>query len=117
MEEVKGIEKPEDGATENVWTPVDVAVTTYISRPFPEDVANVCEATDEPSRDVIVPPAPPASVPQKNAPFAQRSFSVELLQEESDAPKRLKSVVVAETFKIPVVKLLDVRLLTVVVAR
>jgi hypothetical protein len=37
---------------------------------------------------VIDPPAPPASVPQKNAPLAQRSFSVAVLQAERDAPKR-----------------------------
>ena len=61
---MRGIEKPEDGAAENVWTPVDVAVTTKISIPFPEDVARVCEATLLPFSDVIVPPAPPASVPQ-----------------------------------------------------
>jgi hypothetical protein len=28
------------------------------------EVASVCEATDEPLSDVIVPPEPPASVPQ-----------------------------------------------------
>jgi hypothetical protein len=37
---------------------------------------------------VIVPPAPPASVPQEKVPFDQRSFSVEELHDVSDAPKR-----------------------------
>ena len=45
-------------------TPVEVAVTKKVSSPDPEVVAIVCEATVEPLRDVIVPPAPPASVPQ-----------------------------------------------------
>jgi hypothetical protein len=47
-----------------VCTPVEVAVTTKISIPLVDDVASVCEATEEPFKDVIVPPAPPASVPQ-----------------------------------------------------
>lgn len=50
-------------------------------------VARVCEATDDPLRDVIVPPAPPASVPQVNVPLAQRSFSVDVLQAVRLAPK------------------------------
>ena len=59
------------------------------SRPTVEsvDVASVWDATDEPFKEVIVPPAPPASVPQVKVPFAQRSFSVEALHSESDAPK------------------------------
>ena len=69
-------------------TPVEVAVTIVRERPPDVDVARVCEATLLPSREVIVPPAPPASTPQKNAPLAQRSFSVELLQDERDAPYR-----------------------------
>ena len=50
-------------------------------------------------------------------PLAQRSFSVELLHEESEAPKRLKSVVVAEIFKVVDKRLEDVRDVAVVVAR
>jgi hypothetical protein len=34
------------------------------SSPLPEDVASVCDATEDPLSEVIVPPAPPASVPQ-----------------------------------------------------
>ena len=64
MDAVRGIENREDGAAENVWTPVEVAVTTKISIPLPVEVARVCEATLLPFSDVIVPPAPPASVPQ-----------------------------------------------------
>jgi hypothetical protein len=56
------------------------------------DVASVWDATEEPLRDVIVPPAPPASVPQVNVPFDQRSFSVDALHAESDAPKRAARV-------------------------
>ena len=40
-----------------------------------------------------------------------------MLQEERDAPKRLKRVVVAETFKIEDDKLLEVKEVAVVVAR
>jgi hypothetical protein len=55
-------------------------------------VANVWEATEEPLSDVIVPPAPPASVPQVNVPLAQRSFSVEVLHAVRLAPKSEASV-------------------------
>ena len=61
---MSGIAYPEDGAREKVCTPVEVAVTMKISRPLPVDVASVCEATELPLSEVIVPPAPPASVPQ-----------------------------------------------------
>ena len=50
------------------------------------EVEKICVATLLPFNDVIVPPAPPASTPQENVPFAQRSFSVELLHADSDAP-------------------------------
>jgi hypothetical protein len=36
------------------------------SIPWLDEVARVCDATVEPFKEVIVPPAPPASVPQKN---------------------------------------------------
>ncbi len=68
--------------------PVDVAVTMVRSRPPDVEVASVWEATVEPFNEVIVPPAPPASTPQVNVPFAQRSFSVEVLHAERLAPKR-----------------------------
>ena len=42
---------------------------------------------------------------------------MELLHEESEAPKRLKSVVVAEIFKVVDKRLEDVRDVAVVVAR
>ena len=67
-------------------TPVPVLVEMVRSSPPEVEVANVCDATVLPFNDVIDPPAPPASVPQKNVPFAQRSFSVELLHAESPAP-------------------------------
>ena len=73
---------------EKVWTPVEVDVTIVKERPPEVEVASVCDATELPSREVIVPPAPPASVPQKKLPPFHRSFSVEALQEERDAPKR-----------------------------
>ena len=65
-------------------------VTTVRSSPTVEsvEVAKVWDATDDPLREVIVPPAPPASVPQVNVPLDQRSFSVELLQAVRLAPKR-----------------------------
>lgn len=64
------------------------------SRPTPAIVlvANDWEATEEPLRDVMVPPAPPASVPQLNVPPDQRSFSVETLHAERLAPKSDASV-------------------------
>lgn len=61
---MSGTEYPADGARENVCTPVPVFDEMKMSSPLPEDVAKDCEATDDPLRDVIVPPAPPASVPQ-----------------------------------------------------
>lgn len=57
------------------------------SSPPEVEVASVWDATEEPFKEVMVPPAPPASVPQVKVPLAQRSFSVDALQAESDAPK------------------------------
>ena len=69
-------------------TPVPVLEEIRRSSPTVDnvEVANDWDATVEPFKEVIDPPAPPASVPQKKDPPFQRSFSVELLQEESDAP-------------------------------
>ena len=39
VEDVRGIEYPADAAAEKVWIPVEVADTTKISIPLPEDVA------------------------------------------------------------------------------
>lgn len=47
-----------------VCTPVLVLVMIDMVRPPVVDVARVCDATVLPLSDVIVPPAPPASVPQ-----------------------------------------------------
>ena len=69
-----------------MWTPVEVEVVIIRERPPLVEEANDCEATDDPFRDVIVPPAPPASVPQEKVPLAQRSFSVAVLQAERFAP-------------------------------
>ena len=55
--------------------------------PFADDVARVCEDTELPLSVAILPPAPPASTPQENVPLAQRSFSVEVLQDVRLAPK------------------------------
>ena len=73
-------------------TPVPVLETMVRSRPPEVEVASVWEATVEPFREVMVPPAPPASTPQVKVPLAQRSFSVEVLQEERLAPKREATV-------------------------
>jgi hypothetical protein len=75
-----------------VWVPVDVAVVITRSSPPLVDVANVCDDTELPLSVEIVPPAPPASVPQLNVPFAQRSFSVAELHTERLAPKSDASV-------------------------
>ena len=71
-----------------MWTPVPVLVTIERSSPtvFAVEVANDCEATELPFSEVIVPPDPPASTPQENVPFNQRSFSVEALHEVKLAP-------------------------------
>ena len=92
VDAVSGMEYPRAGAAENVCVPVDVAVTTKISIPFDDDVARVCEATVLPFNEVIVPPAPPASVPQVNVPPVQRSFSVDALHDVRLAPKSAASV-------------------------
>jgi hypothetical protein len=47
-----------------VCTPDPVLVTTARERPPEVEVAKVCDATELPLSEVIVPPAPPASVPQ-----------------------------------------------------
>ena len=72
-----------------MWTPFVVEEVMRRSRPTVErvEVAKDWEATVEPLREVIDPPAPPASVPQVNVPLAQRSFSVEELQAVKLAPK------------------------------
>jgi len=75
-----------------VCTPVDVAVVIVKSIPPDVDVANDCEAAALPLRVLIVPPAPPASVPQKNVPFAHMSLSVEVLHAVRLAPKSEASV-------------------------
>jgi hypothetical protein len=77
-----------------VCTPLVVEETMRRSSPTDAsvDVANDCEATVDPLRDVIVPPAPPASVPQVKVPFDQRSFSVDELHAVKLAPNNDASV-------------------------
>jgi hypothetical protein len=71
-----------------VCTPVVEEETMRRSSPTVDnvEVARVCEATEDPFKEVIVPPDPPASTPQVKVPFAQRSFSVDVLQGARDAP-------------------------------
>ena len=73
--------------TVKVCTPDPVLVLIVRVRPPVLEVANVCEATELPFNVEIVPPAPPASVPQEKTPFDQRSFSVAELHAERLAPK------------------------------
>lgn len=47
-----------------VCTPDPVLEEIVRLRPFDDEVANDCDATELPLRVEIVPPAPPASVPQ-----------------------------------------------------
>jgi hypothetical protein len=68
VEAVRGTVYPAASPGAKVCTPVPVLVVTVSVSPFADVVANVCEATVDPLSDVIVPPAPPASVPQKNCP-------------------------------------------------
>jgi hypothetical protein len=91
-EEVKGMVCVPSVPSVKVCTPVEVAVTILKVSPPVVDVASVCDATVEPLSDVIVPPAPPASTPQVNVPLAQRSFSVDELQDVKLAPKSEASV-------------------------
>jgi hypothetical protein len=66
---------------------------------------------------VIVPPDPPASTPQVNVPLAQRSFSVEVLQDVKLAPKSDARVSPPVEEALAKERLLVVREDTVVVAR
>ncbi len=84
---VSGIAYPGAVPSVNVCTPVDVEVTIANESPPLVDVARVCDATVLPLRLVIVPPAPPASVPQVKVPFAHMSFSVDELHAVKLAPK------------------------------
>jgi hypothetical protein len=64
VDAVSGTEYPTAVPRVSVCTPVDVEVVIVKLRPPEVDVANDCVAAVEPFNDVIVPPAPPASVPQ-----------------------------------------------------
>ncbi len=104
-------------------TPFVVEEVMRRSSPTPGsvDVARAWEATEEPLSEVIVPPDPPASVPQVNVPLAQRSFSVDELQAVRLAPNSEARVSppVEEALvntRLEDRRLLEVRLDTVVVA-
>jgi hypothetical protein len=86
----------------NVCIPVVVAVVIARVRLSAVEVANVCEVTLLPLRLPIVPPTPPASVPQPKEPLDQMILSPDPLQVARPAPKRLVSVVVPVTAKVPV---------------
>jgi hypothetical protein len=64
VDAVRGREYPACVPRVKVWIPVEVAVEIERERPPDEVVANAWEAAAEPLRVEIVPPAPPASVPQ-----------------------------------------------------
>jgi hypothetical protein len=63
-EAVSGIEYPDAVVRLKVCTPVPVFVLIESESPPDVEVANDCVAAAEPLRVVILPPAPPASVPQ-----------------------------------------------------
>ena len=63
-EAVRGIVWVPSVPSVKVWTPVPVLVEITKERPPEVEVARDCDAAVEPFNDVIVPPAPPASVPQ-----------------------------------------------------
>lgn len=92
VEAVSGTLYPACVLTVNVCTPVEVAVVISIAKPFDDEVANVCPATVLPLMLVTPPPAP-ASAPQENVPFAQRSLSEESEQFASPAPKSAEAIV------------------------
>jgi hypothetical protein len=64
VDAVRGREYPACVPRVKVWIPVEVAVEIKKERPPEDDVANACDAAALPLRVEIVPPAPPASVPQ-----------------------------------------------------
>jgi hypothetical protein len=64
VDAVSGSEYPACVPSVKVCTPVPVLVVTVRLRPPDVDVANDCEAAALPLSVEIVPPAPPASVPQ-----------------------------------------------------
>lgn len=102
-----------------MWTPFVVEEVMRRSSPTVErvEVAKDWEATVEPFKDVIDPPAPPASVPQVNVPLAQRSFSVDVLHAVKLAPKSDARVRPPVLDALPKVSDVDVREDTVVVAK
>ena len=61
---VSGIENPACVPSVKVWIPVLVAVVIVRLSPPDVEVANACDAAALPLSVEIVPPAPPASVPQ-----------------------------------------------------
>ncbi len=102
-----------------MWTPFVVEEVMRRSSPTPGsvDVARAWEATEEPLSEVIVPPDPPASTPQVKVPLAQRSFSVDVLQDVKLAPKRDARVRPPVEDALPKVRPVVVREDAVVVAR
>lgn len=85
-EAVSGTEYPEAVPRVKVCIPVVVAVVITRDRPPEVEVANVCDEASLPLRVAILPPTPPASVPQPNDPLDQMILSPEPLQVESPAP-------------------------------
>ena len=61
---VSGIECVPSVPRVKVWIPVVVAVVIVRESPPEVEVANDCDAAELPLSVLIVPPAPPASVPQ-----------------------------------------------------
>jgi hypothetical protein len=88
---VRGILYPANTPTEKVCIPVEVAEVTLRVSPPDDEVAKDWDATPLPFKVEIVPPTPPASVPQPNVPVAPSytSLSPLPLQVESPAPAKV----------------------------
>ena len=86
VEAVSGTEYPACAERAKVWIPVDVAVVIVKLKPVPVEVASVCDDASLPFRVLILPPSPPASVPQPKDPFDQITLSPEPLQVARPAP-------------------------------
>ena len=73
----------EDEGMLKVWVLPEAVIVKSVPN---VSTIKLCDATLLPFNDVILPPVPPASSPQKKVPLSQRSFFVTELHADSDAP-------------------------------
>lgn len=76
-----------------VCVPAPVLVMIVRSNPLEVAVLMVCDVAELPFNVAIVPPAPPASVPQENVPLFHISFLSDPVQSNArPAPKSVPTV-------------------------